>query len=69
MKKLYFSIKFIIILAFILLFCFSSYSFAAYPQLITTLTDAFEAVETWLIRIATPAAAVAVRDRCLYEKI
>lgn len=69
MKKIYFYIKFIIILFFILLFTFSSNSFAAYPKLISTLSDAFESVETWLIKISTPAAAVAVRDRCIYEKI
>ena len=69
MKKIYFYIKFIIILLFILLFVFSSNSFAAYPKLITTLSEAFESVENWLIKIATPAAAVAVRNRCIYEKI
>lgn len=69
MKKFYFNINFIIILSFILLFCFSSTSFAAYPKLITTLSDAFEAVENWLIKIATPAAAVAVRNWRIYEKI
>lgn len=69
MKKIYFYIKFIIVLFFILLFVFSSNSFAAYPKLISTLSDAFESVETWLLKIATPAAAVAVRNRCIYEKI
>ena len=69
MKKIFFYIKFIIILSFILLFCFSLTSFAAYPKLIITLSDAFEAVEKWLIKIATPAAAVAVRHRGIYEKI
>ena len=69
LKKFYFYIKFIIILFFILLFTFSLNSFAAYPKLISTLSDAFESVETWLIKISTPAAAVAVRDWCIYEKI
>jgi hypothetical protein len=69
MKKIFFNFKFIIILSFIFLFCFSSTSFAAYPKLILTLSDAFEAVEKWLIKIATPAAAVAVRHRSIYEKI
>lgn len=69
MKKIYFYIKFIIILLFILLFILSSNSFAAYPKLITTLSEAFESVENWLIKIATPAAAVAVRNGCVYEKI
>lgn len=69
MKKIYFYIKFTICLFFIILFVFSSVSFAAYPKLITTLSEAFESVENWLIKIATPAAAVAVRNRCFYEKI
>lgn len=69
MEKIFFNIKFIIILSFILLFCFSSTSFAAYPKLISTLADAFEAVESWFIKIATPAAAVAVRYWCIHEKI
>lgn len=69
MKKIYFYTKFIIFLFLILLFVFSSNVFAAYPKLILTLSDAFEAVEKWLMKIATPAAAVAVRNRCIYEKI
>lgn len=69
MKKFYFYIKFIIILFFILLFTFSSNVFGAYPKLITTLSDAFESVEKWLMKIATPAAAVAVRNWCFYEEI
>lgn len=69
MKKFYFYIKFIIILFFIILFVLSTDVFAAYPKLITTLTSAFETIENWLIKIATPAAAVAVRYRCIYEKV
>lgn len=69
MKKFYFYIKFIIILFFILTFTFSANVFAAYPKLITTLSDAFESVEKWLMKIATPAAAVAVRNWRFYEKI
>lgn len=69
MKKIYFYIKFTCFLFLIILFVLSSTSFAAYPKLITTLSSAFEAVENWLIKISTPAAAVAVRNRCIYEKI
>lgn len=69
MKKFYFYIKFICFLFIIILFIFPSTSFAAYPKLITTLSSAFESVETWIIKISTPAAAVAVRNRCIYEKI
>ena len=69
MKKIYFYINFTICLFLIILFIFPSASFAAYPTLITTLSQAFESVEKWLIKIATPAAAVAVRNWCFYEKI
>ena len=58
MKKIYYSI-YILILAFVFLNCFCNFSFGAYPKLVTTITNAFETVETWLLRIATPAAAVA----------
>ena len=67
--KLKFYFLFIVFLFFIFIFSFSKNSFAAYPKLITTLTAAFESIESWLIRISTPAAAVAVGTRNLYEKI
>ncbi len=69
MKKFYYYIKFICLFFIIILFIFPSTSFAAYPKLITTLSSAFESVENWLVKISTPAAAVAVRNRCIYEKI
>lgn len=69
LKKINFYIYFIISLFIIFIFIFPSVSFAAYPALITTLSQAFESVENWLIKIATPAAAVAVRNRSIYEKI
>ena len=68
MKKILFYLKFIIILFLILLFTLSSVSFAAYPKLISTLTSAFESIETWLIRISTPAAAVAVGTGIFMKK-
>lgn len=69
MKKIIFYIKFICLLFIVCYFAFSSTSFAAYPKLITTLSEAFESVENWIIKISTPAAAVAVRNRSIYEKI
>ena len=68
MKKIIFYLKFIIILSFTLFFTFSNTSFAAYPKLISTLTSAFESIETWLIRISTPAAAVAVGTGIFMKK-
>ncbi|MGN1300963.1 MAG: hypothetical protein ACI4U9_00260 [Clostridia bacterium] len=68
MKKFYFYIKFICFLFIIILFIFPSTSFAAYPKLITTLSSAFESVENWLIKISTPAAAVAVGTGVFMKK-
>ena len=60
MKKNFF-ILFFVIFFVIFYFAFSSFSYAAaYPTLISTIMNAFEKIETWLIRLATPAAAVAV---------
>lgn len=70
MKKNYlFFIKFIFILFFIFLIFSSPSSFAAYPKLVSKLINGFETIKEWLIKIATPAAAVAVRNWNFYEKI
>lgn len=53
----------------IFIFSFTIKSFAAYPKLVSTLVDAFEEIKGWLIAISTPAVAVAVRYRSIYEKI
>jgi hypothetical protein len=67
MKKIYFIIYSIILfLLFILLF--SNYSFAVYPKLVNKLTVAFETIESWLIKISTPAAAVAVGSGVFMKK-
>lgn len=42
--------------------------FAATPKLVTKLNDAFEDIESWIIKIATPAAAVAVCTGALMRK-
>lgn len=68
-KKYNFFVCFTFILFIILLFSFSSLSLAAYPKLVSKLINGFETIKEWIIKIATPAAAVAVRYRCFYEKI
>ena len=68
MKKYYLIIYFII-LFLIFIFSFSNSSYAAYPKLVTKISTAFETIEGWIIKISTPAAAVAVRNRCVYEKV
>ena len=68
-KKFVFFTLFGFILFIIFLIFFSSSSFAAYPKLVSKLINGFETIKEWLIKIATPAAAVAVRYRNFYEKI
>lgn len=68
-KRIIFYMLFIIILSLILVITFSSFSFAAYPKLISKLNSGFEAIKGWIIKISTPAAAVSVRHRNFHEKI
>ena len=44
----------------IVLFTLSTNCFAADPKIVTTVKKAFEQIKDWIIKIATPAAAVAV---------
>lgn len=67
-KKLFFII-FTLFLFMIILFSFSNVSYGADQKLVNTISKAFEQIEDWLLKLATPAAAVAVRDRCFYEKV
>lgn len=61
MRKKCFNILFLLFI-FYFIFCFSSPCFAAWgePELVTKLNKAFESIESWLIKLSTPAAAVAV---------
>lgn len=63
-KKLYLISIFIIIF----IFTFSTISFGAYPQLINKLNNAFQKIESWLVSLATPAAAVAVATGVFMKK-
>lgn len=48
--------------------CTATNSYAAYPKLIAKLQDAFESIETWLIALATPAAAVSIATGAFMKK-
>lgn len=63
-KKFLFSL-FICLLLF---FVFLPKSFCAYPKLISTLNSAFEKIESWIITLSTPAAAIAVGTGVLMKK-
>lgn len=59
---------FIFILSVFIIFVLSSTSLAATPKLVNKLNDAFEDITKWIIKIATPAAAVAVCTGALIRK-
>ena len=67
MKKVYYII-YTLFFSFVLLNCFCTFSFGAYPKLVNTITSAFETIESWLLRISTPAAAVAVGSGIFMKK-
>lgn len=64
MKKFLFTF----ILFFTFVFSLSSICFGATPKLVNKLNDAFQDIETWIIKISTPAAAVAVCTGALMRK-
>jgi len=66
--KLKFNILFILYLLILFIFMFSTNSYAAYPKLVNTLITAFENIETWIIKVSTPAAAVAVGTGVFMKK-
>lgn len=64
MKK----ITFTIILTIYLIIILSTTVFGATPKLVNKLNSAFENIESWIIKISTPAAAVAVCSGALMRK-
>lgn len=69
MNKKFFNIIFIISLFIIFSFTLSSISFAwGDPQIVSKITSAFESIKDWLLKIATPAAAVAVGSGVFMKK-
>ena len=58
---------FIYLTLFFILIC-STCCYAATPKLVSKLDSAFENISTWLINLATPAAAVAVGTGVFMKK-
>lgn len=66
MKK---NIYYIITITLLLLFILSNHSYClGDPKLISTLNSAFEKIENWMIKLATPAAAIAVISGAFMKK-
>lgn len=59
---------FVFLLLFISIVLFTSTCYAADPKLVTTIKKAFESIESWILKIATPAAAVAVGTGVFMKK-
>ena len=60
-KKINFYIFTTLIFTFIFIICLSTFSYSfGDPELVSKITKAFESIEDWILKIATPAAAVAV---------
>lgn len=68
-KKYYFYFSFTFFLSFLFLFIFSSSCLAwGDPQIISKLNSAFETIEGWILKLSTPAAAVAVGTGVFMKK-
>ena len=68
MKNKTFKILYTSMISILFLSTFSTNVFAADPKLVTTLNSAFEKIESYIIKISTPAAAVAVGSGVLMKK-
>lgn len=55
-------------LSFLFISTFNVNVFAADPKLVTTINSAFDKIESYIVKISTPAAAVAVGTGVLMKK-
>ncbi len=68
-KKFTFFVLFTILFLLIFIISFSINSFAlGDPKIVSKINDAFEDIESWILKIATPAAAVAVGTGVFMKK-
>lgn len=68
-KKIIFFISFILVLSIIFFITFDNFCFAlGEPKLVSKINSAFETIEGWLLKLATPAAAVAVGTGVFMKK-
>ena len=68
-KKNIFLILFILFLSIILFLNLNSFCFAiGEPKIVTKINSAFESIEGWILKLSTPAAAVAVGTGVFMKK-
>lgn len=68
MKDKKISILYTLMLSILFITCFGTNVNAADPKLVTTINSAFEKIESYIMKISTPAAAVAVGTGVLMKK-
>lgn len=68
MNKKFFYIILILFMISIFMFCLSSETFCADPKIVTKLNTAFGKIKDWILKLATPAAAVAVGTGVFMKK-
>ncbi len=68
MKNKKISILYTLMLSILFISTFGTSVAAADPKLVTTLNNAFEKIESYIIKISTPAAAVATGTGVLMKK-
>ena len=61
-------LKYIFFITVIIILCPTSFSYAAYPKLISTLMDASTTIQNWLTILSTPAAAISVTTGLFMKK-
>ena len=62
------SLLYTLMLSILFISCFGTNVNAADPKLVTTINNAFEKIEGYIMKISTPAAAVAVGTGVLMKK-
>lgn len=68
MKKVLLYIFLILCLISIFSICFGNQVYAATPKLVSKLENAFNNIESWILKLSTPAAAVAVGTGIFMKK-
>lgn len=68
-KKKIFYILFIFLFSIIIFFMLDNFCFAlGEPKIVTKINSAFENIESWILKLSTPAAAVAVGTGIFMKK-
>lgn len=68
-KKFIFFLLFALLLSIILFIIFDNFCFAlGEPKLVSKINSAFENIENWILKLSTPAAAVAVGTGVFMKK-